>query len=239
MKKSLALPATELRRQYLLALQEKRDRIKYNKLSTLFPDTGPLRRELYRKHLAFFEAGKEHKERLFLAANRAGKSEAGGYETVLHLTGLYPDWWNGYRFDRQIKAMAAGDTGATTRDILQAKMLGNYDDQGTGMIPRDRLVKEGFARKSGIPNAYEQIAVRHVKGWTNYLWLRSYEQGRKVFQGFEQDLIWLDEEVPKDVYDEALIRTMTTQGLVMMTYTPIMGMTELTMAFMKSAGMLA
>lgn len=171
--------------------------------------------------------------------HNCGKSEAGGYELALHLTGLYPKWWEGYRFDRPIKAMAAGDTGATTRDILQAKMLGDYNDPGTGLIPKAHLITDQFVRKSGIPNAFEQIAVKHVSGWTNYLWLRSYEQGRKVFQGFEQDYIWLDEEVPEDVYSEALIRTMTTQGLMTMTYTPVKGLTKLTLAFMRDAGMVS
>ena len=33
------------------------------KLFTYFPDSGPLRRELYPKHLAFFEAGLTHRQR--------------------------------------------------------------------------------------------------------------------------------------------------------------------------------
>lgn len=229
----------DIKREYLALLEERANRIKYNRINTLFPDTGPLRRALYVKHLEFFRAGKEHKERLFLAANRAGKSEAGGYELALHLTGLYPKWWEGYRFNKPIKTMAAGDTGGTTRDIIQAKMLGEYNDPGTGMIPKSSLILDGLVRKSGIPNAYEQISVRHVNGWVNHLWLRSYEQGRKIFQGFEQDYIWLDEEVPEDVYSEALIRTMTTQGLMTMTYTPVKGLTKLTLAFMRDAGMVS
>jgi hypothetical protein len=64
------------------------------RLYQLFPDTGRLRRELYPKHLQFFAAGAQHQERCMLAANRVGKTfGAGGYETALHLTGDYPDWW--------------------------------------------------------------------------------------------------------------------------------------------------
>jgi hypothetical protein len=33
---------------------------------TLFADAGPLRRELYQKHLEFFQAGAQYKERLFM-----------------------------------------------------------------------------------------------------------------------------------------------------------------------------
>lgn len=38
-----------------------------------FPDDGPLRRELYPKHMAFFAGGAKYHERLFMAANRIGK----------------------------------------------------------------------------------------------------------------------------------------------------------------------
>src|ERR1035438_1427137 len=62
------------------------------KLLTYYPDAGPLRRELYHKHMEFFAAGPSYRERLMLAANRVGKTESvGGYELTLHLTGQYPD----------------------------------------------------------------------------------------------------------------------------------------------------
>jgi hypothetical protein len=52
-----------------------------NRIDSYYPDGGPLRRELYPKHLEFFRAGIEHRERCFLAANRVGKTEGvGGYE---------------------------------------------------------------------------------------------------------------------------------------------------------------
>ena len=73
-----------------IALQEELlRRQSRRKLLTYFPETGPLRRELYPKHCEFFAAGLTHRERLMLAANRVGKTEGvGGYEMTLHLTGL-------------------------------------------------------------------------------------------------------------------------------------------------------
>jgi hypothetical protein len=62
---------------------------------TLFPDSGPLGREFYQKHLEFFAAGATYKERLFMAANRVGKTVAGAFEATCHLTGRYPHWWKG------------------------------------------------------------------------------------------------------------------------------------------------
>ena len=167
--------------------------------------------------------------------HNSGKSVAGGAEMTYHLTGQYPDWWQGKRFDHPIRALAAGDTSQTTRDIIQHKLLGGLYDTpefGTGLIPRDLLGKPTPSR--GIANAYEEITVDHVGGGTSRLAMRSYDQGRRIFQGVEQHVVWLDEEVPRDVYEEALVRTMTTQGVVFMTFTPLQGLTPLVVDFLET-----
>ena len=69
-----------------------------NQMEGYYLATGPFRRELYAKHIDFFHAGATHRERLFLAANQTGKTTAGAYEVTAHLTGIYPDWWEGKRF---------------------------------------------------------------------------------------------------------------------------------------------
>src|SRR6185295_20210716 len=94
----------------ILILEELERRKSRRKILTYFPDSGPLSRDKYPKHCEFFSAGPEHRERCMLAANRVGKTEGvGGYELALHLTGRYPDWWTGKRWDRPVKAWAAGD----------------------------------------------------------------------------------------------------------------------------------
>ena len=47
-----------------------------HKIDSCYPESGPLRRELYVKHMQFFAAGATFKERLFMAANRVGESVA-------------------------------------------------------------------------------------------------------------------------------------------------------------------
>jgi phage terminase large subunit-like protein len=44
--------------------------------------------------------------------------------------------------------------------------------------------------------------------------------------------IWLDEEPPEDVYDEALIRATTVNGLMMVTFTPLKGLSAVAMRFL-------
>ena len=92
-----------------LVLQELRRRTERDKLAQLYPDAGPLRRELYEKHIAMLKAGAIHAERVALGGNRIGKTlSIGGYETALHLSGLYPPWWEGKRFEEPILVWAAG-----------------------------------------------------------------------------------------------------------------------------------
>ena len=74
--------------------------------------------------------------------------------------------------------------------------------------------------------------IRHVSGGTSVLGFKSYQQGRKTFQGTSQDFVWLDEECPLDIYTECVMRTATTDGLVWLTFTPLMGLTPLVLEFL-------
>ena len=215
-------------------LEEKERRQKYSgHIVQYFPmeEDHPYRFDKYPKHLEFFELGKTKRERIFMAANRVGKSVAGGYEMVCHLTGMYPDWWTGRRFDHPTDCWAAGDTGQTTRDILQKELLG--EEIGTGLIPRDRIIK--VVRKSQPAGSVEKVVVEHASGGQSILGFKSFDQGRRAFQGTAKHAIWLDEECPQDVHNECVIRTMTTQGVVYVTFTPLSGMTAFVQDFMRAA----
>lgn len=223
--------------ELLELLEERERRKKENKILSYYPDKGPLRRELYNKHLDFFKAGPKFRERLMLAANRVGKTEGvGGYEMVCHLTGDYPAWWQGRKFDRPIDAWAAGDTSKTVRDIIQLKLWGKFLEPGTGLIPKDKI--HSFTRAKGISDAIDTIFVRHKSGGISQISFKSYDQRRESFQGTKKDVIWLDEEPPLDIYTECLLRTMGTEGdteskgMLMLTFTPLLGMSETVLAFL-------
>lgn len=211
---------------------------RFGQFYSWFPDEGPLRRELYPKHLEFFRAGKDYTERLFQAANRVGKTLTGCFELTAHLTGEYPHWWEGRVFHRAIRAWAAGDFNETTRDVIQKKMLGNvewYGDKkavdGAGMIPRQFIDMDSITWKAGVPDLIDTVKIHHRLGGASSLGFKSYQQGRRSFQGTEQDVIWTDEEPPIEVYNEMLIRLMTTGGLAMVTFTPLNGWTAVIESF--------
>lgn len=192
----------------------------------------PENRAGYPVHMEFFKAGATYRQRLALAANRVGKTEGmGGYETTLHLTGRYPEWWTGKRFTKPVSWWIGGDTATTVRDIIQLKLLGTVGSFGTGLIPGDYLIDT--SGKRGVPDAIENIYVKHVSGGRSVAQLKSYDQGREAWQGTEQHGVWLDEEPPMPIYSEALVRTMTTGGIVLNTYTPMNGMTDVTESFLS------
>lgn len=224
-----------------------------------FPDTGPLRRELYPRSLEFFAAGRLHRERLFLAANRTSKTVSAGYETACHLTGRYPAWWPGRKFEGPSEAWAAGDTRETTRDVIQLELLGNREgiraDKFSGMIPAHLILDRTL--KSGVADCIDTVWVRHSERHhgapcTSVLGFKAYDQGRLSFQGTSKRLIWLDEEPPDassdatqggtpsgngDIYTECLLRTATTGGMIMATFTPLRGLTPFLDEYLQSAEM--
>lgn len=206
---------------------------RYNRIHLMFPDTGAYARSGYVKHLDFFRAGKVYRERLFRAANRAGKTEAGAYEVSCHLTGIYPAWWEGRVFERPTNVLVAGETGKLVRDSIQEKLLGSPSDYGSGLIPKDCIVEQ--RPRAGIADAIDVVRVTHSSGGISTLQFQSFDQGREAFQATARDVIWLDEEPPLTVYAEALTRTMTTKGILMTTFTPLKGMSDTIMFLEKKA----
>lgn len=161
---------------------------------------------------------------------------AGAFEMTCHLTGLYPHWWTGRRFKHPIRAWAAGETNETTRDIVQAELLGEvvHDSgtkrvSGTGMIPGHLL---GSLTWKGSGDLADIVQVRHASGRWSSLGIKSYQQKRGAFQGTAQHVIWLDEECPIGIYGECLMRTATTRGIVLLTFTPLLGITRTVLQFL-------
>jgi phage terminase large subunit-like protein len=233
-------------------------REKYRKIYSYYPDDGPLRRALYPRHMEFFAAGGKHellptcpddcdgsphRDRLALCANRVGKTEGmGGYETSIHLTGRYPAWWVGARWNHPINAWAAGKSNETTRDIIQTKLFGTVAYRGrekvftgTGLIPLEDI--GSITWKRGVANLADTVKVRHRAGGWSEVGLKSYEQGRGGFEGTERHIIWLDEEPPVEIYEESGIRLMTTRGHLLLTFTPMEGMSQVVLEFIPGGSL--
>jgi phage terminase large subunit-like protein len=190
----------------------------------------------YPKQRAFIEAGADHRERLLCAGNQLGKSTVGAYEMACHLTGIYPSDWPGRRFDHPVRAWAAGESSAATRDISQRALVGSPGDPeawGTGMIPKALLV--GKSASHGVADAIDTLRVRHASGGVSECTFKSYEMTREKWQGASLDLVWLDEEPDESIYIEALARTAATRGSIYLTFTPLRGYSAVVSRFLREA----
>lgn len=217
----------------LLAERERRQRT--NKLKFYRP---------YAKQREFHAAGARYSERLFMAGNQLGKTVAGGAEWAMHLTGRYPDWWDGAVFDKAPLLWAGSVTGESTRDNPQRILVGppaKEEEWGTGFIPgtciRDRT------RAMGVPNLLDSVVVRwggggDVQAGESVLAFKAYEKGREKWQGPTVDGVWFDEEPPEDIYSEGLTRTNNGQRgqFVQQTFTPLLGMSTVVCRFIMPAG---
>lgn len=223
----------------LSAEMARRDKYKFRQY---YPDTGPYRRDLYTAAMQFFDAGARYPERLLMGGNRTGKTDAASFEVTCHLTGIYPHWWKGRRFNGPTEWWAAGDTATTTRDILQLALYGPMKEAPrTGMIPAHLIAH--ITPKNSIPMGIETIWVKHISGKMSTIQFKSYDQKRDAFQGTSKN-IWFDEECPQDVYTEALLRTLTmeiggerTSGIMIVTFTPVEGLTPFVQSWLENAVM--
>jgi len=185
----------------------------------------------YARQLDFHAAGAIRRERLLRAGNQLGKTLAGGAEAAMHLTGRYPDWWLGRRWDRPVVAWAAGNTGEATRDTVQRMLLGRKGAHGTGMIPHAAIIGTTAAR--GFADLLDTVTVRHVSGGQSVLKFKTYDQGRERWQGETLDFVWFDEEPPQEIYTEGLTRTNATGGMAWLTFTPLLGMSDVVRRFLS------
>lgn len=230
----LSLESAKLLRDELVRIQ--REGESGRRFYSLYPAEGPLSRDKYSKHLRFFEAGIDYQERAMLGGNRTGKSMAIAFELTAHMTGEYPDWWPGRRFNRSVAVWVAGEDVKALRDSLQVTLFGPDEGIGSGMIPRKNLVDKPTSR-AGVAGAYDTFKVRHKEGGISYGVLKTYDMGRESFQAAAVDVVALDEEPPIEVYTECLLRTMATvpgqpNGTVIAAFTPLKGLSDVVLSYL-------
>lgn len=177
----------------------------------------------------FHAAGLHNPERMLMAANRVGKTVSAAAEVTFHLTGDYPDWWEGKEFKGPILAWTGSPTNETSRDIIQVELLGGLGEKlGTGWVPRSRIVGQPQTRQAGVKNVIDTFSVRHKSGGLSLCNLKTFEQGWQKWQGTAPHVVWMDEE-PDDykIFSESQTRILTSKGIVLVTFTPLLGLTEL------------
>jgi len=222
--------------EYTEALKEK---FRYNKLQFIYPEHGKYSRKAYYKAMEFYEAGKLHRFRMIGGANGSGKSFTVACELVYHITGDYPAWWKGRVQEAPKHWWIVSESGDTFKSTLQRLLLGdtlNDEDIGTGLIPKDRIVK--YTGWPSISGAVRSIEVRHKKGHIVTIEVKSSDQARENLQGANLDGVLFDEEPPMDIYTECVFRLRGNPskppGISLLAFTPLKGLTEVVLNYLDN-----
>jgi len=170
-----------------------------------------------------------------LVVHNSGKSHAGAHKMAWDLTGVYPDWYRGKRTIRGIDAWALGDTNENTRDNCQKKLFGANPDRpgwtdrpGETALIASRYIIGKPTRRSGVQGAFDTVRVKHIPSDTiSTVTFKSHSFDLQALASWTGDFVWLDEEPPRrEVIDELLMRIIRRKGQLMITFTPLLGMTE-------------
>lgn len=176
-----------------------------------FYNTG---RKKHKKQIAFHKCKKRN--RWVFGGNRSGKTECGAVECLWMLRGIHP-----YRKNRKdVFGWCVSLSQQVQRDVAQAKIL-RY-------LPKSwiaDIVMLSGRRDSPSGGVIDQIKIKNVFGGISTLGFKSCDQGREKFQGSSLDFVWFDEEPPRDIYEECVMRVMDRRGDIFGTMTPLKGKT--------------
>lgn len=169
--------------------------------------------KIHKKQLKFHKSHKRN--RWVFGGNRTGKSECGAVEVVWMALGIHP-----YRENR--RSTVGWVVSLSTRvqkDVAQAKILAYLDRRHIIDI-----VMQSGSSASPSTGVIDRILVRNHFGETSTIIFKSCEEGRDKFQGASLDYVWFDEEPPKDIYTECVMRVIDREGDIFGTMTPLKGL---------------
>ena len=166
------------------------------------------------KQLLFHQC--EKRNRWALGGNRTGKTEVGAVEAVWFARGTHPY----KRIEHATDGWVVSLTNEVQRDVAQKKVLSYIDPEWI----------KGVKMREGRADDFEHgvidyILIESVHGGNSVIGFKSCDQGRERFQGTSKDWIWFDEEPPKEIYDECVMRTLDCEGHIWGTMTPLKGLT--------------
>lgn len=191
------------------------------------------------KALQFYASGLTARQRMLLGAVRSRKTSLALKEVACHLHGNYPEWWNGYRYDRPTRWVVGTVKAAKTRDVLQKYLL--EGDVQFGLYPfiHESLIVNKYMA-GGLRNSIDKLFIKHASGGTSEVKFVSFAEGASNLQSETFDGAHLDEAPHFDIYQEILFRT-TAFGnyktFVLLTMWPERGMDELVSFFMNKTSM--
>ena len=183
----------------------------------------------------------DHPDHAFVAENivvsNSGKSHSAAHKVGWDAMGMYPEhgWYHGTRTNRGIDIWVVGDTNENTRDNCQKKLFGPDPDRPgwtdtpgeNALIPQKYIVGKP-TRRTGVAGAFDSVFVKHVPSDTlSKITFKSHAMDQQALASWTGDLVWIDEEAPKEKFDELLMRIIRRKGQLILSFTPLLGVTPM------------
>ena len=159
------------------------------------------------KQLVFHSSDARGKQ--FIGGNRSGKTVAGAVELINRLRGDDP-----FKAVKHQPPVAVRAVGVDFLDGVNKIMLPEI----ARWMPPSMLINGSWE------DSYDKTS--HTLSLSNGSTcdFMSYEQSLEKFAGTSRHAVWFDEEPPKDIFDECLMRLIDVSGDWWMSMTPVEGM---------------
>ncbi len=160
-----------------------------------------------------------------LCANQVGKSNTTAAKISMHAKCRYPDWYKGPRItDRAPTIIVMGLSFEEVRDSIQTKLIGpNADNPGGGMIGPSDIIR--ITKRANVSGSIDRMYVKHPLG-ESCVMFKAANQGREHLQGSTIDVVFIDEEPPRDILNELVARVAKANGQLCIGFTALKGVSD-------------
>lgn len=166
----------------------------------------------HEKQVEFHES--EAYGRLFIGGNRSGKTVGGVAEDIYWLRRSHPHRSLPLADSIPVRGRVVG---VDFKEGVQSILIPEYQR----WLPPSLLINGSWE------DSYSKSLDRLTLSNKSELEFMSYEQDTAKFAGVSRHFVHFDEEPPKHIFDECMLRLMDTDGSWWITMTPLLGMTWL------------
>jgi PBSX family phage terminase large subunit len=158
----------------------------------------------------FFNLCKEKREVAYFAGNKSGKTHCGAKFIAQAALGKQAEKYGmEVLYDEPIDVWVGSVDYKIQRESAQREI--EY------FLPREEI-KKAYMLQNGIMDRIELN-----NGST--IGFKTYEQGRKAWQGPKRHIVWFDEEPPEEIIKEGMARLIGKNAKLIFTMTPLLGQT--------------
>lgn len=187
----------------------------------------------YPLHKKFLDLTAQYDTICLMSGNQVGKSMLVSYLISRHAEGVYPEWYEGKRFEKSAPfIVVASETNQAVKNNVQSYLVQKSGIVGHGFLTKKSIIETTKMAQGG---GYQELKIQHSSGELSTILFMAYSQQREKFQGLRADIVWFDEQpTDTDIFAEAAMRLIAKKGQFYLTFTPLQGANEIVNMFIPN-----